>query len=82
MLANVFLEELIKKYQKKELKLSRAYLNFLMKQDWPGNVRQLRNQIEKDVILTESDVLDLGDKYNTMPSEIHETLATHTIVVA
>jgi len=32
-----------------------------MKYDWPGNVRQLRNIIERIVVLSGSDTLDVGD---------------------
>ena len=46
----------------------------LMGLDWPGNVRQLQNVIERAVILTTSGCLDekvlgLSDEMETTPSE-------------
>ncbi len=39
------------------IKLMEAFKNY----DWPGNVRQLKNTIERMVVLSESDVLDIQD---------------------
>jgi len=38
-----------------------AAVQRLISYDWPGNVRQLRNVIERAVILCESDLVTLGD---------------------
>jgi len=54
LLAAYFLEEFKKKHGKNDLSFSSAYKQDLLHQDWPGNVRQLRNHIEKAVILSES----------------------------
>ncbi len=41
---------------------------------WPGNIRELKNAIERAILLAESDVLDIGD----LPFEIREgTGAVH-----
>jgi two-component system nitrogen regulation response regulator NtrX len=41
--------------------ISDGLMELLMKYDWPGNVRQLRNIIERIVVLSGSDTLDVGD---------------------
>lgn len=38
-----------------------AAAELLRKYDWPGNVRQLQNQIQRAVLVTESNVVDVGD---------------------
>jgi DNA-binding NtrC family response regulator len=44
-------------------------LDHLRRYDWPGNVRQLRNAIERAKILAENDIIEL----NNFPPEIVET---------
>ncbi len=54
LLAEYFLEEFKKKHRREDLYFSSEYKKSLLKAEWPGNVRQLRNHIEKAVILSES----------------------------
>jgi DNA-binding NtrC family response regulator len=53
-LAGYFLDEFKQKYEKDDLYFTPGFRKELMESKWPGNVRQLRNQIEKMVILSES----------------------------
>ncbi len=39
---------------------------------WPGNIRELRNVVERLLIMTEGDVLDLADVEEVLPSESDE----------
>jgi DNA-binding NtrC family response regulator len=41
--------------------LSRSAIDKLMAYDWPGNVRQLRNVIERACVLTRSHTIEAGD---------------------
>jgi transcriptional regulator with PAS, ATPase and Fis domain len=41
--------------------LTPAALDFLMKYDWPGNVRELQNVIEFLVVMSQGEVIDVGD---------------------
>lgn len=72
LLASYFLDEFKRKHRKENLFFSRAYQQYLMKQSWPGNVRQLRNHIEKVVILSESSTIspdeNLDGKVSGKPS--------------
>ena len=54
ILSEYFLEEFRKKYSRRDIYFSGAFKKYLMEQEWPGNVRQLRSCIEKAVLLTES----------------------------
>ncbi|KAF1081455.1 MAG: Response regulator of zinc sigma-54-dependent two-component system [Candidatus Rifleibacterium amylolyticum] len=44
-----------------ELKLSQAALEILQKQDWPGNIRQLKNALERAVVMSEGSILEPAD---------------------
>jgi DNA-binding NtrC family response regulator len=51
-------------------------LDHLRRYDWPGNVRQLRNAIERAKILAENDIIEL----NNFPPEIVETSQQPTLL--
>ena len=55
-LANYFLAYFNKKYGK-EKKISSELYRFLMRQDWPGNIRELENAIETMIVLPSEDTL-------------------------
>ncbi len=52
LLANYFLK---KKYPEKSL--ANSAVKFLKNYDWPGNIRQLKNEIERAAILAENNIL-------------------------
>ncbi len=52
-------------------------LEVLVNYDWPGNVRQLRNVVERLVIMTEHEVLDTLDLLE--PPQVKEFLKTDAI---
>lgn len=56
-LAEHFLAHLNQKYGDKKV-LTLAFVDQLMKMDWPGNIRELSNFIEKQFVMSESDFLD------------------------
>ncbi len=51
VLTNYYLERFKNKYQKKNIKISYTTTEKLKRYDWPGNIRELRNSIERAVIL-------------------------------
>lgn len=65
ILAEYFLNRLIKKYNKPNLKISKSALDKLQAHRWPGNIRELEHAIEKAVILTEADIIKADDFYFT-----------------
>jgi len=58
-LAQHFLEQTCKDFGRKALTLTRAQTANLRAYDWPGNIRELKNVIERAVILSEGKVLRL-----------------------
>jgi DNA-binding NtrC family response regulator len=56
-LADFFLAEYAKKYEKPSLKMNDAIYNALVNYHWSGNIRELKHTIEKAVILCDSDNL-------------------------
>ncbi len=56
-LARYFTSHFAAKINKKSVKLSTAYLDALKQHPWKGNIRELKNVIERSVILTDGDEL-------------------------
>ena len=59
LLANYYLNHFCQKY-KRSLAISDHDMNALCQYSWPGNVRELAHAIERAVILTEGDTLDIS----------------------
>ncbi len=57
LLAEHFLKEFQKKYNKHFTKISPDFLDFLTSHEFKGNIRELRNLLEKAVILSEGEEL-------------------------
>ncbi len=51
-LTNIFVREFMFKYRKSNIMLSDAAYYNLIHYDWPGNIRELRNVIERAVVMT------------------------------
>ncbi|MGB3180297.1 MAG: sigma-54 dependent transcriptional regulator [Cyclobacteriaceae bacterium] len=51
--------------------MSRDFIHALRAYDWPGNIRELKNVIERAVILSDDDELN----YDVLPAEIKEKLS-------
>lgn len=60
-LVDAFLAEFNTKYGKSVTKISPEVRNFLKHASWHGNIRQLRNAIERAVILTKTDEITFSD---------------------
>jgi DNA-binding NtrC family response regulator len=56
-----FLDKLRVKYNKSGLKVSKLAMHQLTRLPWKGNIRELRNVIEKAVLLSEGTVLGPAD---------------------
>ena len=65
LLIQAFVEEFDAKYERKVRGVDEAALRLLVAHDWPGNVRQLRNTLERAVISCAGDLITAAD----LPSE-------------
>jgi DNA-binding NtrC family response regulator len=61
LLAGRFLQTLAQVYRREGLRLSAAAIPWLQAQPWPGNVRQLRQSVERALLVTERSVLEADD---------------------
>jgi len=59
LLVEHFVKEFCKKYQRSALQFSKAAMEQLCQRDWSGNVRELRNYVERRVIMAEQAVIDI-----------------------
>jgi DNA-binding NtrC family response regulator len=64
-LASYFLQIYAGKMKKKMLKCSKEYLLALKNHDWKGNIRELKNVIERSVILASDELIGI----DTLPKE-------------
>jgi transcriptional regulator with PAS, ATPase and Fis domain len=60
-LALHFLSEAAERLGKRVFGISESALSLLKRQKWEGNVRQLRNEIERAIIFAEKEQLDIAD---------------------
>ena len=70
LLANHFLNEFSRKFKKSFKNASPEASEFLLRYSWPGNVRQLRNLIERIVLLEKGPTLGVEH----LPQEITEAV--------
>ena len=75
-LVDAFISEFNIKHGKRVMKISREARNLLKHATWPGNIRQLRNVIERAIILTKTDELAFSD----LPADI--AIAPQTTIPA
>jgi transcriptional regulator with PAS, ATPase and Fis domain len=60
-ISNYYIEKLNKKFGKNIKLFQNSELKELSEYQWPGNIRELRNFIEKQMVFAESDILDLSE---------------------
>jgi formate hydrogenlyase transcriptional activator len=59
LLIHYFVSRLSRRMQKRITSISKEAMNTLVNADWPGNIRELENFIERCVILTQGDAFQL-----------------------
>lgn len=60
-LVNYFCEKLAAKVGKNIKSVNKKVMDSLVDYDWPGNVRELENIIERAVIISENNILQIGE---------------------
>jgi two-component system response regulator PilR (NtrC family) len=70
LIINILLKELMKKYNKKITKINPDFIQNLTYREYDGNIRELKNILEKAVILSENGEIDLKlldeNKFNSV----------------
>jgi len=74
LLIESFLEHFASKHKRRQKKLSSDALQLCQRFPWPGNVRQLRNMIERLVITCKNAKIDVGDLPDFL--RVHDQNAT------
>jgi formate hydrogenlyase transcriptional activator len=70
LLCNSILVQLNHKLNKSIIGISKKSLNKLASYHWPGNIRELQNILEREVILSTSTTLKIQQKFEKSPSLI------------
>lgn len=73
LLANHFIEEFNKQFDKSIKKLDKDVQHLLMGHPWPGNVRELRNAVERAVLLCDDYKLQIKDFANLLSNSQSKT---------
>jgi formate hydrogenlyase transcriptional activator len=63
LLVEYFVKQYAKKTGKKIRNIKRKTLQLLQAYDWPGNIRELQNVVERAVILSDEDTLVVDEKW-------------------
>ncbi|MSR59913.1 MAG: sigma-54-dependent Fis family transcriptional regulator [Planctomycetaceae bacterium] len=67
LLMDHFFKEMSARYGKQVTGFSKAALNALVAYDWPGNIRQLRNTVERMLVVDLDGLLDIDDLPDDIP---------------
>jgi DNA-binding NtrC family response regulator len=74
LLAQRFLEESAQKFKKKAKRFSQAALLALEEYGWPGNVRELENAVQRAVVLSEGQAIEIWQLPSALRAggDVHE----------
>ncbi|MCR4264328.1 MAG: sigma-54 dependent transcriptional regulator, partial [Candidatus Roizmanbacteria bacterium] len=61
LLVEYFLEKLLEKFKKGKRVFSEEAIYAFMNYDWPGNIRELQNMIERAVALSKSEIINVDE---------------------
>jgi DNA-binding NtrC family response regulator len=61
LLARHFLQNIGNVYRRNNLAISEAAIRWLQSFNWPGNIRQLKHLIERTVLMSNKDILEIED---------------------
>jgi formate hydrogenlyase transcriptional activator len=83
LLVEYLIERYAKQVGKKIRSVSRRSLDLLQAYDWPGNIRELQNVIERAVILSDGDSLSVNETWlhRDKPTPSGPTLSLNTHIV-
>lgn len=73
LLVKHFLQNLQKTYKRPNLQVTEAALHYLAQQPLPGNIRELKNLVERTVLVSGKDYLDTADFQGQQPNYPRKT---------
>lgn len=77
LLVNYFIDKKNHLLKKNIEKIPSPIMNALIAYDWPGNIRELENVIERAVILSHATTLALDDSFKGMPKKPAALISTN-----
>ena len=73
LLVNEFVQKLNIKNKNKIISIKQSYIDELKKCDWGGNIRELRNVVERDYYISEDDIMNLNSlDYNNLDENVNK----------
>lgn len=78
LLVEFFVDNMSKIYNRPHLEVSREALKWLKQLNLPGNIRQLKNLVERTVLVSNSDVLDVADFQQNYQAPKNSTIGIPT----
>ena len=83
ILLQKFLSEFSSRHQRPLPEIDEEVYSFLAQQQWPGNIRQLRHELERAVIFGDGDHVRVSDfQHSDLGHALHQPTAVEPIVVA
>jgi len=82
LLAEFFIEKTHKETGMPKKKLSKKLLSKLMEHDWPGNIRELENEIERLVVLAGEDIMIEADQLSTRINDSSQEAITAAAILS
>lgn len=81
LLASHFLRAFSEKNERTFSGFSKAALEAMERYQWPGNIRELENAIERAVVLAKGEAIELGDLPDTVRGAPHDAAGGRAIVI-
>ena len=79
LLVEYFLEKILEKFKKGKRVFSEEALYAFMNYDWPGNIRELQNIIERAVALSKSEIINVDELPLPVPVEEFAALSRNPL---
>jgi DNA-binding NtrC family response regulator len=76
LLVNHFVEKLRKTYKRPRIQISNPAIEWMKRLSWPGNIRELKNLVERVILVSNKDIIkleDFTDEYKSGPQKTSKT---------